>query len=300
MSGLVLLAPDFALIALGALLMRYGRFDTGFWIGVERLVYFILFPALLFHSIVRTPFDFAKTGALVEAGLAGIAIGAALGYAARRFVRDDRLWASAVQCAFRFNSYIALALANRLGAEAGTALMAILIGVAVPICNALAVIALSRHSPHGLLRELARNPLLIATITGLACNFAGLVLPEPVAATLARLGSASIALGLIAVGAGLRLQGLREAPVFAGYITFIKLVAVPAAALGTGWWLGLNGLQLQIVVLFGALPTASSAYILAQRMGGNGAVVAVLISLGTVVSAITVPLWLALARLVAA
>jgi len=67
MSGLVLLAPDFALIALGALLMRYGRFDTGFWIGVERLVYFILFPALLFHSIVRTPFDFAKTGALVEA-----------------------------------------------------------------------------------------------------------------------------------------------------------------------------------------------------------------------------------------
>ena len=75
----------------------------------------------------------------------------------------------------------------------------------------------------------------------------------------------------IAVGAGLRLQGLRESPGLVVYITVVKLVAVPAAVLGVGVWLGLSGLQLQIAVMFGALPTASSAYILAQRMGGNGA-----------------------------
>ncbi len=297
MSGLVLLAPDFALIALGALLMRYGRFDTGFWIGVERLVYFVLFPALLFHSILRTSFDFSKTGLLAEAGLAGIATGALLGFAFKPLARDARNWASSVQCAFRFNSYVALALAGRLGGEAGIALMAILIGVGVPLANALAVVSLSSHSSLGLWRELGRNPLLIATLGGLVCNFAGLHLPEPVAATLARLGSASIALGLIAVGAGLRLQGLRESPGLVVYITVVKLVAVPAAVLGVGVWLGLSGLQLQIAVMFGALPTASSAYILAQRMGGNGALVAVQISLGTVVSAATIPLWLTAAQM---
>lgn len=299
MPAALLLVPDFALIAIGALLMRYGRFDTGFWIGVERLVYFVLFPALLFHSIVRTPFDFSKTAALAETGLAAIAAGALLGWLARPFVRDARIWSSAVQCGFRFNSYIALALAGRLGGEAGIALMAILIGVGVPLCNALAVYALSRHSPHGLTRELARNPLLIATVVGLACNMAGLGLPAPVAATLARLGAASIALGLIAVGAGLRLAGMRDAPILVGYLTFVKLIAVPATALGAGLALELGPQQLQVVVLFAALPTASSAYILAQRMGGNGTIVAVLISLGTVASAVSVPAWISVVAQVA-
>jgi len=80
-------------------------------------------------------------------------------------------------------------------------------------------------------------------------------------------------------------------------LSMVKLVAVPAAVLGVGVWLGLSGLQLQIAVMFGALPTASSAYILAQRMGGNGALVAVQISLGTVVSAATIPLWLTAAQM---
>lgn len=294
MAGALLLVPDFALIALGVLLMRYGRLDAGFWIGVERLVYFVLFPALLFHSVVRTPIEPAKTAALAETGLATILIGALLALAALPFVRDGRIWASAMQCAFRFNSYIALALAGRLGGEAGIALMAILIGIGVPVCNALAVTALSRHSPHGLARELMRNPLLVATVAGLVCNAAGLALPEPVAATLTRLGAAAIALGLIAVGAGLRLQGAREAPGLVAYISAVKLVAVPAAALVVARALHLTGLQLQIAVLFAALPTASSAYILAQRMGGNGAVVAVLISFGTLLSAFTLPAWLAI------
>ncbi len=292
MSGVLLLAPDFALIAIGTLLMRYARFDTGFWIGVEKLVYFILFPALLFHSIVRTPFDFSKTAALAQTGVSALLVGALLGFAGRWWGRDQHAWSSSIQCAFRFNSYVALALAGRLGNETGIALMAIVIGLGVPLSNALAVIALSRHSPHGLLRELMRNPLLVTTVIALLCNLAGMHLPEPVAATLSRLGSASIALGLIAVGAGLRLEGLRESPGLVAYITTVKLVAVPSAALGIGMLLGLHGLQLQIAVLFAALPTASSAYILAQRMGGNGPLVALLISLGTVVSAVTLPLWI--------
>jgi len=78
------------------------------------------------------------------------------------------------------------------------------------------------------------------------------------------------------------------------YFTTIKLVAVPAAAYGLGRWFGLPTLQLEIVVLFCAMPTASSCYILAARMGGNGPVTAFLISLGTLVSAITLPFWLAL------
>ncbi|MEO8937633.1 MAG: AEC family transporter, partial [Burkholderiaceae bacterium] len=55
-------------------------------------------------------------------------------------------------------------------------------------------------------------------------------------------------------------------------------------------------LQREIAILFAALPSASSAYILAVRMGGNGAIVAFLISASTIVSVLTLPIWISIAR----
>ena len=71
---------------------------------------------------------------------------------------------------------------------------------------------------------------------------------------------------------------------------------MPAAALLLGRWAGLPLLQLQIVVIFCALPTASSCYVLAARLGGNGPYVAFLVSASTLLSVATLPLWLALVR----
>ena len=119
-------------------------------------------------------------------------------------------------------------------------------------------------------------------------------LPEVAGVVLARLGGASIALGLLMVGAGLRLSGLKESKLMVAWFTGIKLLAVPAAAFFIGRYLQLPPLQWQIAVLFCSLPTASSAYILATRMGGNGPATAFLISFGTLVSAITIPFWLTL------
>ena len=131
------------------------------------------------------------------------------------------------------------------------------------------------------MKGLLQNPLLLATSAGILFNLAGLQVPELAGAILARLGNSSIALGLIMVGAGLRLSGLHEAKGISAWFLAVKLLALPALAYGLGRWIGLTGLQLQIAVMFCALPTASSAYVLATRMGGNGPVVAFLISGGT-------------------
>ncbi|MEB0163996.1 AEC family transporter, partial [Glaciimonas sp. CA11.2] len=119
-------------------------------------------------------------------------------------------------------------------------------------------------------------------------------IPDVAGAVLSRLGNAALAIGLLLVGAGLRLTGVRQAKLMTGFFLTVKLLALPAAALILGRWVGLGALQLQIVVLFCALPTASSAYILAARLGGNGPLVAFLVSAGTVLSALTLPLWLGL------
>jgi predicted permease len=296
MSLATILFPDFTLILIGFLVARFTNWGTPFWAGLEKLVYYVLFPSLLFYSTARTSFDFASTGKLLQVALFASLCGIALGWLAKPLFRaPPMVFESGVQTAFRFNSYIGLAIASRLAGEQGTSLVALIIGFAVPLCNMAAVHALV-HKSGGLLRELVKNPLLLATAGGMLFNVLGLPLPEMVGATLSRMGNASIATGLITVGAGLRLSGLYEAKGMAAYLIAVKLLALPLIALGLGRWIGLQGVQLQIAVMFCALPTASSCYVLAARMGGNGPFVAFLVSASTVVSVVTLPLWLGLAQ----
>ncbi|AEK63390.1 AEC family transporter [Collimonas fungivorans] len=287
-----LLFPDFSLILLGAVLHRISNWGAEFWTGAEKLVYFLLFPALLFYSTARTPLSFDTSGKMLMIGMGALLGAIFLTWLGKPWIKAAPMdYESGMQTGYRFNSYMALALAARLGGEQATGMMAMLIGFGVPLCNLAAVHALA-HKSGGLFKELARNPLLIATACGLLYSLSGLPLPEVAGAVLSRLGNAALALGLLLVGAGLRLSGVQRAKALAGYFLAIKLLALPAMAWLLGQWLGLAPSQLQLVVLFCALPTASSAYILAARMGGNGPLVAFMISAGTMLSALTLPFWL--------
>lgn len=297
-NAALLLLPDFALILLGSVLRRWLRFGEHFWSGLEKLVYVVLFPALLFGTLARTRIDFAAAAPLVGTGLAVLLTGALFGLAARPLFRLPPLaFASQFQCAFRYNSYIGLAIAVKLHGAAGVAAMGILVGTMVPVANLLAVGMLARHGETGLLRELARNPLIIATLSGLAFNAAGFTLPTAPLQFFARLGEASIALGLLSVGAALKLRGGGEQASTRGaavYFTAVKLLVLPALAWWLGRVLGLSGVYYDNAVLFAALPTATSAYILAVRMGGDGPGVAWLVSTSTLSAMLTLPLWLSL------
>ncbi len=294
MNTALLLLPDFALILLGAAIRRWMHLGDHFWNGVEKLVYFILFPALLINAIVRTRLDLAAALPLLATAFAALAAGMALGLLPKLFTKLPALtYASMFQCAYRFNSYIALAVAGMLFGAPGIATMGLIVGAAVPVVNLVSVWMLARHGESGLWREVARNPLIWGTAAGFVLNLAGFVPPAPLQAFLQRLADASIALGLITVGAALRLDGTTGMRGFAGWLVGVKLLAVPAAAVAAGALFGLSGLNYQVAVLFAALPTASSAYILAMRMGGDGRSVAWLISATTLGSMLTLPLWAA-------
>lgn len=294
MTTALLLLPDFALILLGAAIRRWMQLGDHFWSGVEKLVYFILFPALLINAIVRTHLDLAAALPLLATAFGAMGVGMILGLLPRPFLKMPALtYASMFQCAYRFNSYIALAVAGMLFGAPGIATMGLVVGAAVPLANLVSVWMLARHGEVGLWREVARNPLIWGTATGFILNLAGFVPPAPLQAFLGRLADASIALGLIAVGAALRLDGLGGVRRFAGWLVTVKLLLLPLVAWGLALQFGLSGLNLQIAVLFAALPTASSAYILAMRMGGDGRSVAWLISATTLGSMLTLPLWAA-------
>lgn len=294
MNTALLLLPDFALILLGAAIRRWMHLGDHFWSGVEKLVYFILFPALLINAIVKTRLDLGAALPLLGTALAAMAGGMLLGLLPKMFVRLPPLtFASVFQCAYRFNSYIALAVAGMLFGSPGIATMGLIVGAAVPVANLVSVWMLARHGELGLWREVARNPLIWGTAAGFLLNLAGFVPPAPLQAFLGRLADASIALGLITVGAALRLENTPGVRGVSLWLVTVKLLALPLIAAVTGRLLGLQGLNYQVVVLFAALPTASSAYILAMRMGGDGRSVAWLISATTLGSMLTLPLWAA-------
>lgn len=288
------LLPDFSLIAIGWLLCRYTPLNRTLWDGVERLVYVVLFPVLLFGSIVRHPISLDALASLGGAGLTIAGTGIVLAAALRAWPqRDPSLHASGQQVAFRFNSYIALALSERLAGAQGLAWMAVLISACVPVCNVAAVWPLARHGGHGYLRELARNPLIIATLAGLLATALSLRLPEFAATTLQRIGNAALPLGLMAVGAGLRFGALREGPGLAAALLAIRHLVLPVVALALVLWLQWPAAQQAVIVAYAATPTAPTSYVLAARMGGHAAYVAGLVTVSTLLAMAGLPLALA-------
>ena len=294
MTHPLLLLPDFLLILIGWLVCRHTALNRPVWEATERLVYYLLFPVLLFNSIVKSPLHFGDAAALAAAGVGTLLVGIVLSLAIALWPGvDRRLHASGAQTAFRFNSYIALALSERLFGAQGLAWMALLIALSVPLCNVAAVWPLARHGGHSYLREIARNPLIISTLAGLAANLAGLRFPDAVATTLQRIGLAALPLGLMAVGAGLTFGALKASPGLAASLLAIRHAVLPAVAIGLASALALPPAQASIVVLFAALPTAASAYVLAARMGGDGNFVAGIVTLSTLLGMLSVPLALA-------
>jgi len=249
---------------------------------------------LLFHSIVKSPLDILATSSFLLAGI-GIGLGAiALSlsmpyWPGFRNTIDRRDYAASAQVAFRFNSFIALALSERLAGAEGLLLMSLLIGFCVPMFNIAAVWPMARHSDTGFWRELIRNPLILATTGGLAFNLAGFRVPLWIDPTLSRIGAASLALGLMSAGAGLELNALRQGKLIAAGVLSIKHCLLPCMAWGMAHYFQLNAMQTNVLLIFSALPTASTCYVLASRMGYNGPYVAALVTLSTLLGMLSLP-----------
>ena len=289
-----LLFPDFSLILCGYLVCRFTKLNRPVWEQVESLVYYFLFPVLLFQSIVKNPLDLGAASALVGAAVSLALCAIALTYSLPHWpwlgrCIDVRLHAASAQVGFRFNSFILLALADRIAGPQALLMVAVIIGCCVPIFNVGAVWPMARHANKGFGRELLRNPLIIATASGLLANLLGFSLPDWLSPTVNRIGQASLALGLMAAGAGMQFGSMASAKTLAVAVLAIKHLAMPLMAFGLARLFRLDATQTAVLLTFSAVPTASSCYVLAARMGYNGPYVAGLVTLSTLLGMLSLP-----------
>ena len=269
------------------------NFAREFFANTEKMVYFLMFPALLFRSVLASPLSISTAGASLLACVLLALAGLLLALVSRLFLTvDQRALNSTQQCVYRFSTYLALSIGPGVGGTDGLAIMAIFIGFTVPLVNVMAVRALAAESGGGVLKSIISNPLVITTVLAVSLNLLGFKLPAVLDNTLLKLGQASIPLGLICVGAALKLrEGTVNAPIVA-WMTVTRLVMMPLFALLIAIVVGFSTLQTQMFMIFSAIPTAPAAYVLAVRMGGDARLVANIISVQTLSCLLTLPIWL--------
>lgn len=295
------LGPLFLLILTGTLLRRLRFPDEKFWHGAERFIYFLLFPAMLISTLATADF-----GRVAFTGMVGLLAGLLLVLAAVLWLARNRLgldmpsFTSVFQGALRFNTYVGLAGAAALYGDAGITAAAVAIAVMVPLVNILCVlmfVGVDGGGQSGLwnaIKALAKNPLLLGCVAGIGLNVTGIGLPGWSRDTLSLAGQAALPLGLIAVGVALQLKALRGTGRAFWQACAIKFAALPMLALLVGWLTGLGEIELGVVVLFTALPTATSSYILARQMGGNAPLMAAIITGQTLLAMAILPVWMSL------
>lgn len=269
------------------------NFAREFFANTEKMVYFLMFPALLFRSVLASPLSISTAGASLLACVLLALAGLLLAIVSRLFLTvDQRALNSTQQCVYRFSTYLALSIGPGVGGTDGLAIMAVFIGFTVPLVNVMAVRALAAESGGGVLKSIISNPLVITTVLAVSLNLLGFKLPAVLDNTLLKLGQASIPLGLICVGAALKLrEGTVNAPIVA-WMTVTRLVMMPLFALLIAIVVGFSTLQTQMFMIFAAIPTAPAAYVLAVRMGGDARLVANIISVQTLSCLLTLPIWL--------
>ncbi|MEW5727304.1 MAG: AEC family transporter [Pseudomonadota bacterium] len=300
----VALAPIFLLILLGWGIRAGGFLPDAFWPPAEKLTYFVLFPALLVANLAEARLEGLPVAAITSAHALGILVMATLavalmGVAGRRpFHLDGAGFTSVFQGVIRPNTYVGLAAAAGLWGAQGVTITALCVALVVPLVNLLSVVALVRWAgPKGApprrwrdtVMPVLRNPLIAACLVGIALNATGIGLPPVVGPFLKILASASLPIGLLAVGAGLDLKGFRAAGPAVGLTAAVKLVALPALVGAIAWMLGVRGVPLVVTVAYAGLPIAPNSYVLARQLGGDAGLMAAMITASTLLAALTLP-----------
>ena len=289
--------PICILIFLGYGLRRLGVLGEGFWRGAERLVYFVLFPPLLFTTLAGADFAALAAGELALAMVAGAGALMVLLSASRPVLGiDGPAFTSLAQGALRQNTYIGFSAAFALFGTDGLAAAAIWVAAVTPIANVYCIGLLVRHGTaaepgvRAVTLAVLKNPIILASVAGAGVNLAGLALPSVADEVLAILAHGALPLGLLAVGAGLDFAAVRKGGRALPLAVVAKLAVLPLFVLVSLQAFAVTGLGATVALLIAGLPTAPTSYILARQLGGDARLLAGIITVQTACAMVTLPL----------
>ncbi len=292
------LLPIFALIVLGYILKRIRFLPDAAWAGMEKFTYYILFPALLIRTLGSQALDGSPWPEML-AVVVGTLLVSTLALLLIRWIRpsqDGATFTSVFQGGIRFNTYIALAVAQGLYGVEGLALASLAAGFMIVLINFLCISAFvvwGKTESGGVpffFRQVFGNPLIIACALGWLLSLSGIGLGGIADDTLEIIGRAALPFGLLAVGAALKPEAVRghAGPILLS--TLVQFVVKPLTAALLIAITGLVGVAAAVLLIGFITPTAPSAYILARQLGGDTGTMASIITFQTLLAFLFMPL----------
>jgi hypothetical protein len=292
--------PIFCLIVLGIVLKRLRVVDDTFVAASSRLVFTVCLPVLLFTTIVKIDLERSLDVRLLGFALAATVLAFLLSWVvAAVWVRPRVDRGVVTQGAFRGNlAVIGIALCASAYGEPGLAIASLLMAAITVLYNVLSVIVLSWYLGEGALswrtvaRGIVMNPLIIAIVLALCVAALRVPLPGVALSTGTYLGSMALPLAVLGSGAGLSLRVLRDSSSATVVCLVLKLALLPLLSTALGWWAGYRGVELGVIFLLFASPTAAASFSMVQSLGGNARLAANLIMTTTLCSVVTTSLGL--------
>lgn len=309
LSILPTIAAILMIVALGHLIKRQGLLADSAWDSISRLCYWVLFPGLLFNltsnAVLST--DFLRPF-LLSISIAAVGIVLFSYIAGRLAGQNGPAISSLIQGGLRHNGFLALSILQGAGGLAALQIGAIAVAFLVPVSNVVAVIVLFMFRDGGartnigaaIAREVARNPLIGAVVLGGVVNWFNIPVPSFITQGADMLGSAALPLLLLSIGASLQFAALRGhfKPLFVAALA--KIIVFPALLIGLGLFFEVGATALLVLAAVGAAPTASSSFALAKELGGDANLMAEIISVQTLIAAVSMPAWLIIAQYLSA
>ena len=301
----LLVSPVFLLIILGNFLRRIKVPDISFWEINDKLCYWVLIPALLFHYISQINLSsemLYSYSIIIYVGffiaiLTVLILGKLLGYPPER-------WTSILQGAVRQNAFIALAITGSLFGDEGLKIASIFMLIYVPSINIIIVTTMvmnfgqskknaSKNEFITVFIELSKNPFILAMIAGLIFSIAQSEKLKVIIDTSGLLGSAALPIMLLTIGAKIKVRDLALTITPIIISNLLKLLALPLIAFCVANYLGLSEIEVVVAVIFAAVPTAVSSHTLARQFGADDQLMTSIITTQVILSFITIPILLA-------
>jgi len=293
------LLPIFLLILLGYFFKKIKFPDENFWKYLDKFNYFVLFPALLFYKLSTADiknivsYDFIITSAIALVILSIIII-----FINKIVKFENSAFTSIYQGAIRFNTYVFLALTDALLSAEGFVMGLLLMTFIIPFINVLCISIFTIYVPKNkitiisFLKSIITNPLIVACLLGGTFSVLGLSFPIVIENTLSILTLAALPLGLLSVGVGLHLRSIKETKIAVVVSSIGKLLVLPLIMYVICILIGIENETMKLLILFAAMPTASSAYVLARQLGGDLKLISAIISIQVILSIFTISIFI--------
>ena len=284
--------PLMLYLALGFFLVRAHIVQQDFMQALNRFTFKVLFPFMMFNNVyAASPEDLPSTKIIIFSVVSLLVLVGLLLWIVPRVVAENPRRGVIIQGIFRSNFVIyGLPLATSVYGAAASSVTGVMVLIMVTLFNILAVVVLEIFREGGhvhlkpLLLGLAKNPLLQGCLVGLAFFALGIRLPPVIAQPVAALSGMTTPLALITLGAALRFSEIRQNRRTITWVLVIRLLLLPLLMLGLARLLGIQGVELFLVLMIYGTPVATSSYPMAQNMGGDGPLAGQLVFISTVIS----------------